>query len=476
MSPVAERGAPTADCFATLGRMRSLWLALLAMLAALALLWALRVGFDASAPATPRSEPRADAGSTPSLSTPIVESEPQRQAIEPTRDEHQSESLLARAEPSGARLLARLIEVDGRPKAHSSYLLTPLDANRCPSARERWIERVSDAHGVVDERELEPGSWRVMFAPTYCSPQSVRVELRAGLNDLGTLTFPPVVEAGSVCVRTLEREPLLHGVLWLRSVDSLAVDRWNFLVGAGRTRLEPGTPFSFCFEHLPAGEYEVRLFAHDALGVRVDTQRVNVPGSEVVFERVAGPRIELFVDVRVSTQAPEPQRSAVLSFHRRTRTFQTHNAPAGLPIAHIETDDERRWFAVAAGGRPREFQVDPRAARDGRLELAVDLEAGFGALIATRAADALLRTPGIGHESQLRRERAEMLAGVQLHSTGVPLLYTDGDGLGLLSAAVAPNPLEAASLTRCPIDVVNFRDGALLDPLAPITFWLAWVE
>ncbi len=52
-----------------------------------------------------------------------------------------------------------------------------------------------------------------MFAPTYCEPQSQRVELRAGLNDQGTLTFARVTESGSVCVRTLEREPFLTGVL-----------------------------------------------------------------------------------------------------------------------------------------------------------------------------------------------------------------------------------------------------------------------
>jgi hypothetical protein len=301
------------------------------------------------------------------------------------------------------------------------------------------------------------------------------VDLREGLNDLGEFVFPLVVEAGSVCVRTNTTDPLLHGVLSLRSVDSLAVDRWNFLVGFGRSRLEEGDPLSFCFEQLPAGEYEVRLFAHDATGVRVDTQIARVPGPEVLFERVPTPTVELTLAVRLPKGLPEPQRSAVLSFDRRTRSFQAHGVRVGAPIASVERGDPRRWFALASGCRPLEFALDWNSERDGRLNMVVALEPGFGAVVAARDGEVLLRTPGIWHESPLRRQRAKLLADVQINANHATVARTDADGLALLSLDLAPQQLSALALLRCEADVANWRDGALNDPLAPIEFWLSWM-
>ncbi len=400
--------------------------------------------------------------------------------IETVRSERESSaippSVPPGVAPTGVRLRARLVDAAGRVKPNSSYLLTPLDPNYCARERERWIERVSDSKGEIDERELTPGWWRLMFAPTYCEPQSMRVELREGLHDLGELVFPVIDEAGSVCVRAPEREPPLSGVLWLRSIDSLAVDRWSYLGRSKRSRLDPQGSSSFCFEHLPAGDYEVRLFADDPLGVRVDTQRVSVPGAEIVFERAATTQLELRIQLRTPAPSSAERRSAVLSFSRRTRRFQSHRTDEGRATVKLERGDERRWFAVASDCRPREFEVGTHDAREGWIELDIELSAGWGALLVTRDGDALLRTPGIGHESQLRRERAELLAGAKIHDNGQVLLRTDADGLGLLIADLAPQRLEATSLARCQIDVVNWRDGALLDPLAPIEFWLGWID
>lgn len=443
--------------------MRKLALALFALLLLFASVWFGRED-SRSAPHELAAPPHPRSDSVPALPSDF---ERTPTSIEVSAAAHEEHAVVS----NGARLTARLVDRSGRPTPNSSYLLIPLEDSGCPLKRERWIERVSNERGEIDE-QVTPGRWRALFAPTYCEPQIRTLDLAPGVTDLGALVFPEVNEAGAVCVRTAASPAPLHGVLWLRSIDGLAVDRWNYLGGFKRQHDEGDVRPAFCFEHLPAGEYEVRLFATDSTGVRVDTARVSVPGPELLFARESTASIELFVRVAFPAQLPPPQRAAVLSFHRRTRTFQRHAAFGPEPLARLEEGDERRWFVLGAGCRPRELLVNLAQTRAGRLDLALELEAGFGVLIATRDATALMRTPGIGHESSLRRERAAMLAGVHVVGDNSALALTDADGLALIELPAAPLELLAVAPGHCQVERRNWAPGAADDRLSPIEFWL----
>lgn len=380
--------------------------------------------------------------------------------------------------PPAARLLAHLVDFTGAGRPNSPYLLVPLGEEGCLRPRSAWIERVSDGGGRIDERELAPGPWRVWFAPTYCAPVACDVRLIAGDNDLGLVRFPTVVEAGAVRVELArgELKDSLGGVLSLRSLDGLSVDRWNH-IGEGPWMRRFGSDerdSSFSFEHLPAGEYEVRLYVEHGQAFDRLSARAHVPGEAVVFRRLDElDRFAVMARIRDARTAQPIAAINLIAFDARNSKASEYYGGFGEQLTLLPRGDDRRWFALAEQYGCVEFGPATLRPVDGVVTLAGELRSGFGAVILARDADALLRTPGVGHESGLRRDHGPALADVAILADGVVVARTDVDGLAVVNLPAAPRELRAELPGRCLVDTENLRDGRVHHAHSLVQFWLA---
>ncbi len=374
--------------------------------------------------------------------------------------------------------MAQLVDDAGAGRPNSAYLLVPLGDDGCPSARSAWIERVSDGDGRVDERELAPGAWRAWFAPTYCAPVVRDLQLVAGDNDLGFVRFPTVFEAGAVRVELASNVSWapLGGILSLRSLDGRTVERWN-PIGEGPWAQRFGTDRggrSFQFEHVPAGEYELRLHVDHGQRFERHATRVHVPGDPVVFRRLDEiARLPVFARVSQARSGQPILDVTVIAYDALNLCATEYLGGWGEQITVVQEGDERRWFALAKDSSCIEFARHATQPVEGAVTLEGQLESGFSAFLIARDGDALLRTPGVVSESALRRDRAPGLAGVAILADGVVVARTDADGLALLNLPNAPRAWSAEMPGRCAVDSENLRDGRIVYSQSPLQFWLA---
>lgn len=449
-----------------------------ALVVVVVLWWVIRSALGRGAdptPATPWPEAQTDTPTIELGDAPLREVTPEHDVPASIAGTPETP---ASAPTERARLLAHLVDSAGSGRPNSAYLLVPLGETGCFRPRSEWIERVSDRDGRVDERELAPGAWRAWFAPTYCAPVSYDMQLIAGDNDLGRVQFPVVVEAGAVRVELAKGDApdQLGGILSIRSLDSLAVDRWNF-VGDGpwMRRFAPeGTDASFEFEHLPRGEYEVRLYVGHGQQFDQLSGRAFVPGDAVVFRRLDDlERWGVVTRVHDARSSSPLEQISVIAFDSRSVTSSEYFGAFGEQITLVQRGDERRWFGLAKDHGCLEFGPSSLRPVDGVVTLKGELASGFGAVILARDGDVLLHTPSVGHESGLRRDHAPPLADVAILADGVVVARTDADGLALVNLPLAPRELRAESPGRCQIDSENLRNDRVLHAESLVQFWLA---
>jgi len=373
-----------------------------------------------------------------------------------------------------------MVDSDGAPKPNSSYLLIPIGADGCFGYGESWVERVSDRDGVVDEKALPPGVWRVMFAPTYCEPQTIRVELLPGPNDLGVLVFPVVVEAGEVRVRIEDVEPDARPTFHvsLRSIGDLSVDRWNQIGGTRRFGSGPSEDgaLEFAFEHLPAGEYEVQL--HPDADERVDrlTARALVPGPPLVFHsngREVG--LPLEADWRDGATGKRLEAGWLNGYDAIAQAWRHDRFGPDRPRATVPRRSGIRWFASARSYETQELAPEQFRWFEDHCELSLDFTTGSRRLVISRDADFVTRTPGIGWESEIRSAHAPQLGDVVILADGAVVGRTDRDGVAVLSRPSAP-PLRwsTALPSRCIVAIENEMPSD--NDTRPATFWLSTRE
>lgn len=170
----------------------------------------------------------------------------------------------------------------------------------------------------------------------------------------------------------------------------------------------------FEFADVPSGDYRLTLLASDGQRYDAPTRLVRPPATDIEF--VARGTVDPLVFRLQGREEELESASIVLS----------SGLWCDLEVAG-EAADVERWVCVPAGHRP----VSGGTPESARID--VRLEPGWGRALVFAE---------VGGGQQLGYDRGRPLAGVEVLADGVPVGWSDEDGLVLVSLAREPEALE----------------------------------
>ncbi|MCB9915334.1 MAG: hypothetical protein H6828_09315 [Planctomycetes bacterium] len=337
-----------------------------------------------------------------------------------------------------------------------------------------WREQVTDADGsFAFDQQLEPGQYHLRLLSEGRAP----VDLDVALEEGGLEGY--VLEVREVdATHALVGEVRPHGaaapalILGLRSADGSVERVLHPLQDPARARASGAVVTSdgalrFRFEALPAGRYELVLFALDGLPYAPSAQTVEVPGDPLVIAAVAAGTPEVFAfDVRGAEGGPPIEHYHALFRAPGWWTPGAHGLAPGQPVAALAPDAPVTWMAWAHGYRPAYGDAGAFAPDEagGPRRAALVLEPGWGAELYLREAGPAGAPDDADAYEQIALARLRPpVPGVEVWADGALAGTSDAAGLVRLSLAAKPARLELRKPGWRALDTATFADGVLVE-------------
>ncbi len=376
-----------------------------------------------------------------------------------------------------------VIDTEGQAVPRCEVMLRQELGEALPAFSKTWQRARSDALGnFLFEQTLEPGRYHVRVLAEGREPTNFDIAIAEG----GLAGY-------ELRVASLDTQHALRGhiapqligepvavMLSLSRSDGLVERVLHPLQRPSELRVDTLLPsrdggVDFTFEALPAGEYELALFALDGVRYNSPTRTVSVPGDTLLITSSAPtPRVRVAFDV-----VGAGEQRALDHYHALFRvpgwwTADGHRLQPGAEVAAFPLDSPMNWVIYAHGYRPAYgelMQLEPAAeARDGTepdcgpRRLAVELEPGWGVELWLKQVGPRGVPAGEDSYSEAARTRARQpLAGVSVLADGKLVGESDADGLVRLSLDVKPRKLSFEKPGWHALDTDSYSKGSLVE-------------